>query len=144
MAKIFITGGRTIKLKQWPKLRQIFRELNLDLEILSLPYPQFLEKLESSYAVILISISEVSPNLALDAVRLGKPIILTQETGLRERLGDAVIWVDPRDEEDIKNKILWLMAENNYKIACERAQNFRFAHSWSQIASEFLALAQSL
>ena len=140
MAKTFLTGGRQTKVKNWRLLKQIFADLHLDLEILSLPHEQFLEKLKASYAIILISISELSPNLVLDALQFGKPVILTQETGLRERLGDAVLWVDPENEREIMDKIIWLTDENNYKVACGRARNFQFKHSWSDIADEFLNL----
>ncbi len=141
--QFFLSGGRQIKLKNWSKLKHIFSQLNLPLEILSLPREQFLESLRQSYALILISVSEISPNLVLDAMRYGKPVILTQETGLRERLGDTVIWVDPNNEEDIKNKILWLMDESNYRVICERIKNFRFTHSWEEIVDEFVKLFQT-
>ena len=140
----FVSGGRNIKLKHWSKLKRIFAELSVPLEVLSLPYDQFSQRLQESYAAVLISVSELSPNLALDALRYGKPVILTQETGLRERLGDAVLWVDPQNEEQVKEQVRWLLVPENYRVMCERVKNFSFAHSWSEIADEFIKLAQVL
>ncbi len=145
--KVFLSGGRALKLKNSEYLKRIFTsaeavQLEINLEIVKLSHEQFLVKLKTCYAVILVSASDISPNLALDALRFNKPVILTQETGLRERLGEAVIWVDPENEQDIADKIKWLAWSENYKIACERAQSFTFTHSWHQIATEFLNLAK--
>jgi glycosyltransferase involved in cell wall biosynthesis len=140
----FVSGGRDIKLKHWSKLKRVFVELAVPLEVLSLPYGQFIQRLQESYAAVLISVSELSPNLALDALRYGKPVILTQETGLRERLGDAVLWVDPQNEEQIKEQVRWLLVPENYRAMCERVKNLSFTHSWSEIANEFVKLAQVL
>lgn len=148
MAKVFIAGTRNLKWKNLDLLKRAcvlaqkaVPDLVLDLD--NAPYEKFLEKIKNSYAVILVSLGDISPNLVLDALRLKKPVVLTQETGLRERLGQAVIWVDPQDEKEIAEKIVWLSDQENYRVACERVQNFSFAHSWREIATEFIKIAES-
>lgn len=149
MVKIFIAGTRKLKWKNLPLLERAFAlaqkvqpELVLDLNNLS--YEKFLQKMKEAYAVILVSLGDISPNLVLDALRLGKPVILTIETGLRQRLGDSVIWVNPKDEKDISEKIVWLADTENYKRSCQRAKMFSLKHSWADIADEFLDLAKGL
>lgn len=149
--KNFIAGTRKLKWKNLEKLEIAFAEaknnltsLNLKLDLENSGYEHFLEKIRTCYAVILVSLGDISPNLVLDALRFNKPVILTQETGLRERLGDAVIWVDPENQSEITEKIMWLAEPANYQIACEKAQNFTFTHTWREIAGEFIALAEKI
>lgn len=144
--KNFIAGTRKLKWKNLDKLEQAFTlarnnlaSLDLKLDLENASYQQFLEKIKSCYAVILVSLGDISPNLVLDALRFSKPVILTQETGLRERLGEAVIWVDPENQQDIAEKITWLADAKNYRTACGRAQSFTFTHTWREIATEFLS-----
>src|SRR5207249_3226173 len=85
------------------KAQEKVPELILDDE--SLPYEMFLEKMKNCYATILVSLGDISPNMILDAIRCGKPFILTRETGLYEKLKDVGLFVDPEDVNDIAKKI---------------------------------------
>ena len=94
---------------------------------------------------ILPSITEISPNLALECLSLRKPIILTQETGLAERLVSGLIKIDPLSEEDIKNKFEYLMNDNN--LAEYKANLARLAiepRGWSRIAEEHFNIFKNL
>jgi glycosyltransferase involved in cell wall biosynthesis len=147
--KNFIASARPLKWKNLDSLKQVFGELdtygdNLILDTDNLPYEEFLEKIKSSYAVILVSLGDISPNFVLDALRFNKPVILTKETGLCQKLKDVVIWVNPRDPEDIKQKVLWLSNEDNYRSACQKVTNFNFTHSWHEIAKEFLSIYKNI
>ncbi|MEK7621555.1 MAG: hypothetical protein AAB415_00025 [Patescibacteria group bacterium] len=143
--KNFVGGTRQLKWKNLDILQRAFArareknpELILDLE--TLPYDKFLEKIKSCYAVILVSLGDISPNLILDALRYNKPFILSHENGLFERLKEVAIFVDPNNSDDIETKIKWLADEKNYEIIKEKIKNFNFTHLWSDIAHEFLEL----
>ncbi|MEK7208986.1 MAG: glycosyltransferase family 4 protein [Patescibacteria group bacterium] len=143
--KNFLWAGRYLKLKNLDYLKQAFISIQLDRPDLSLEIgqwsPQKLEeKIKTSYAVIVPSISEISPNLILSAVNYGKPFILTLENGINNRLEEIALLVDPINIEDIKNKIIWLADEQNYLKQQKKIINFSFIHSWSKMASEFLAI----
>lgn len=145
--KNFVAATRPLKWKNLDLLATTFAEIakesevSLDLE--TCPYPQFLEKIKSAYAVILISLGDISPNLVLDALRYDKPIILTRESGLADKLKEVVLLVDPLDKEQIKSQVRWLLAAENYCQAQNRVRQFRFTHFWREIAQEFVALSAS-
>ncbi|MBI2476416.1 MAG: glycosyltransferase family 4 protein [Candidatus Taylorbacteria bacterium] len=146
-AKNFIFAARAIKLKNTDNLRRAFAEakkkdpsLSLDERLTS--HEKLFERLASCYAVILPSVSEVSPNLILDALRFSKPFILTRECGLYETLKGVGLFVDPLSVSDITEKILMLADAKTYKHYQIKARRFSFAHSWEEIAEEFLALAK--
>lgn len=144
-SKMFVGATRPLVWKNLDVLTKAFLaaklidgELRLDLN--TAPYEKFLEKLRSAYAVILVSLGDISPNLILDAIRLGKPFILTRETGLAEKLRGVGIFVDPFNEEEIKEKILELADPSKYERWRSQVEQFTHRHTWDEIRDEFIAL----
>lgn len=109
-----------------------------DVFIKQLSFIDMMKVMESCYAVILVSLGDISPNMILDAIAHNKPFILTKENGLTDRIKDIAIFVDPLDREDIKEKIEWL--RNNYDEQKKKVEAFTFTHTWEQIGDEFLKL----
>jgi len=144
--KNFIFAGRLIKLKNLEMLKNAFEEAkkedkNIKLEIISgISHEELIKKLQHCYAAILPSLSEISPNFILDAIRAEKPFIMTKESGFSDKLKELGIFIDPLSREDIKDKILSLSKDDVYKLYKERITNFRFGHYWKEIADEFLSV----
>ncbi|MEK7120619.1 MAG: hypothetical protein AAB840_00835, partial [Patescibacteria group bacterium] len=96
--KDFVAGTRPLKWKNLDRLSSVFSkiqeknpEIMLDLE--TAPYEIFLDKIRRSYAVMLVSLGDISPNMILDAIRYNKPFIVTKETGIYDRIKDVAIFV---------------------------------------------------
>ncbi|MBU4347925.1 hypothetical protein KJ671_00210 [Patescibacteria group bacterium] len=148
--KNFVFAGRLITLKNIDILKDAFNEaLKIDseikLEIVSgLSCENLMKKIQSCYATILPSLSDVSPNFILDSIRINKPFILTEESGLYNKLKNIGIFVNPLDKIDIKNKILFLADQNNYDEYKKRIANFNFTHSWHKISEEFLSIYKNI
>ena len=147
-AKTFVAGTRSLKWKNLDTLERAFDEAKvkdpqLFLDTGNLPYEQFLDKIKHSYAVILVSLGDISPNMILDALRFGKPFILTRETGLYERLKDVGLFVDPLDRKDIESKILMLADSSKYEIYKRKSELYSFTHSFEEIAAEFLQILEN-
>lgn len=143
--RVFVAGTRPLKWKNIERLRKAFLEAKaqdptIELDTTNAPYDEFLEKIRAAYAVILVSLGDISPNFILDAIRANVPFVLTKETGLFEKLKDIGIFVDPENSADIKEKILLLADRTNHRIAKEKIEQFNFTHSWRQICEEFLAI----
>lgn len=139
--KNFIGGTRKLKWKNLELLKESFEgisEAKLDLENY-LP-EEFEKKIGECYAVILVSLGDISPNMILEAIQYEKPFIITRENGLMNRIGNIALTVDPESKEDIRNKILWLLDEDNYKNQAEKIRGFNFTHSWSKIANEIIGI----
>ncbi|MEQ1500194.1 MAG: hypothetical protein ABL917_02355 [Parcubacteria group bacterium] len=141
--KVFVAGTRPLVWKNISILKNIFeredvKNSGIILDTENAKYEDFLKKIASAYAVILVSLGDISPNMILDAIRLNKPFIVTRENGLIDRVGDLCILVNPEDENDIKDKIMWLLNEDNYRNQIEKIKNFSFTHSWHQIANEYV------
>lgn len=143
--KIFLSPSRPLKLKNKNLLRKAFQGLKvvnsgakLDESLSS--HEILLERLQNCYAVIVPSISEVSPNFVLDALSYNKPVILTKECGLYEKLEDICLFIDPLSVDDLSEKIVFLTNMGNYEEYKGRISKFTFTHSWAEITDEFLNL----
>jgi glycosyltransferase involved in cell wall biosynthesis len=143
--KNFIAGGRNLKGKNLDLLKEIFREIeNASLDLESVPPEQYAKKMSESYATILVSLSDISPNVILESIRYNKPFIITSETGILDRVGSCALVVDPLNKEDIRQKVLWLCNETNYAAQVEKIRTFTFTHTWEQIALEVIELYKTL
>ncbi len=147
--KDFIAGARPL---QWKNI-QILKEVFTSPEIIdagatyhkeTCPHGEFMDKIAHSYASLLVSLGDISPNIILDTIRHNKPFIITEENGLMDRIKDIAITVNPKDPKDIKNKILWLCNKENYDAQVQKIKNFNFTHTWEQIAREVIELYKKL
>jgi hypothetical protein len=145
LPKNFVASSRPLKWKNISMLKKVFNDNDLqnagavlDTEMMS--HENFLNKISNSFAVILVSLGDISPHMILDAISLNKPFIVTEENGLMNRISDIAITVDPKDEQDIKEKIKWLLNENNYKSQVEKISKFSFVRTWEEIAKEYVEI----
>jgi glycosyltransferase involved in cell wall biosynthesis len=112
------------------------------LEEGTMPKDELLERMKSCYAVILPSLTEISPNYILDAIRFRKPFIMDKYSGLADALGSYGMLVDPLDTDDIARAIGELATEEGYRKACERVARFDTVRTYADIARDFLAMLQ--
>ncbi len=143
--KIFVGGVRKLKWKNLDLLKRVFQNKRVSdtgaiLDLENMNYGDFLKKIAKSYAVILVSLGDISPHMIIDAISLNKPFIVTKENGLMDRIGDIAIAVDPKNEEEIISKIIWLLDDDNYKNQVEKIKNFSFVHTWEDIAKEYVEI----
>ena len=150
--RMFVAGTRPLKWKNVEMLKEAFLEAQNEVKRLNLPpieldcgkavYDSFVEKIRRSYAVVLVSIGDISPNMIFDAVRTGTPFIVTEENGITNRIKEAAVFVDPLDKKDIVNKIVWMADPANRAAQAKKVQAISFRHSWEDIAGEIVKIAQ--
>jgi glycosyltransferase involved in cell wall biosynthesis len=145
----FVGGTRFLKWKNLDVLKESFdiaknilakskQNLPIDLDTGVAYYDNFFEKIRRSYAVILVSLGDISPNMIMDSIRAGVPFICTRETGIYDRIKDIGIFVDPKDPKDIANKIVWLADSNNRDIQAQKVLAFNFTHTWAEVSKDIL------
>lgn len=137
--KNFIGGTRKLKWKNVDVLKNAFEgisEASLDLNNYS--NDEFQKKISECYATILVSLGDISPNMILESIRYNKPFIITSENGLMDRIKDIAVVVDPKNPQDIREKVLWLCQKENYSIQVEKIRNFNFINDWKQISEEII------
>ncbi len=147
--KNFVSAARPLKWKNHERLAEAFarvhtKGVSVVHDFTTVPHEKFIEKLQHAYAVILVSLGDISPNMILDTIRCGKPFILTCETGFTEKLKDVALFVDPENVSDIAEKIEMLCDPKIYADYQARVARFSFTHSWNEIVGEFLAISKKI
>ncbi len=145
VTKSFVSATRPLKWKNHPRLLEAFKKVStkgllVQHDFQSVPHEKFIEKMQHAYAVVLVSLGDISPNMILDAIRCGKPFVMTRETGFTDKLKDIALLVDPESVDDIAEKIEMLCDPKIYADYQSLVQNFNFTHSWDEIAKEFLVV----
>ncbi|MEA2715114.1 MAG: hypothetical protein QOG91_142 [Candidatus Parcubacteria bacterium] len=150
--RAFVAGTRTLKWKNVDVLKMSFELARQKAKALGLPdieldcgkavYDSFVAKVRQSYAVVLVSLGDISPNMIFDAIRVGTPFILTRETGIGERVKTCAIFVDPEDPNDISEKIVWLSDAKNRSLLADKVRRFGWVHTWSEIGDEILRISK--
>jgi glycosyltransferase involved in cell wall biosynthesis len=141
----FVWAGRNIYLKNLNKIKQAFEIVKktnpeVTLDIVSSSHEDLIKKIRESYATISVSLSEISPNFVIESLYNGKPFITTLSIGIRERMGDTGYYADPHSVDDIVSKIHMLADSQNYSKMMKNIENFKYVHTWDDIAKEFIDL----
>lgn len=141
--KNFIASSRIAKLKNGKMLKDIFDNIlikneDIILDRTQVSHDDLMVKLQNCYAVIVASITEISPNTVIESISFGKPFIVTKEVGIYSRIKEVAIFIDPYDPKDILDKVLWLSIPENYDNQVKKIKSFNFVHTWNNIAEEYL------
>jgi glycosyltransferase involved in cell wall biosynthesis len=115
---------------------------DIEIEEGQLPKQELLERMKSCYAVLLPSVTEISPNYILDALRFKKPFIFDKYSGFAEWLSPHGGLVDPLDVGDIARAIEHLASDEGYREAVEKASRFSFVRTYDDVAKDFLPLIE--
>lgn len=150
VAKNFLWAGRNTFLKNVDTLEAAMyeaREERSDIFFERLEHvhrDELMEKIRACYAIILPSISEVSPNLVLEAIMYNKPFIVTQDCGFYAEMKGIGLFVDSRDKQKLAEAILFLADDIHYNIQRQKIIHYDRVHSYEDIAKEFVLVCAPL
>lgn len=138
--KVFVSAGRQMRMRNIDLLRTIFariqaRHPEVSLDTRHLDPDSHARRLESCYAVVQTTVSDVAPNMIIEAAALGIPFICTEDTGISGRLAGRGLFI-PMDEHSIECAIEEILKPEVYKNLKIKASQPGFERSWDQIADE--------
>ncbi len=147
--RVFVAAGRAHPLKNRESLERVFADLkkessDIELDTRALSPREHEDRVQDAYAVVIPSVSEVSPNTAIDAIRYGKPFIMPYDNGARDRLAGTGMLIDTLDAAALKRAMETLLDPGEYARACERVQAFTFTHTQEAVLDEFLAVLHNI
>jgi len=168
--KTILFAGRLVKVKNVEKLIDAFKRIGDDsvqLKIVGdgpfrekleqrcvsdrrvkftgeISHDRLLEEINSCSFFVLPSISEMHPNVALEALNAGKPAILTKHNGFPEKLRDFFYLVDPLSTDDIEQGLTYFLDDTNLESAKKMAESFYSEYGWKDIAQKHIDFFQSL
>ena len=141
--RTILSPSRNIFLKNKQGLQEAFdivkeRFFDVELDTRISTHTELLQRMSNAYMVVIPSFSEVSPNMLLDAVSLGVPVVATKDCGIKDRFSDVVVWVDPTNPQDIASGIELLMDAKMYSEYMARMSKHTYTRSEDEVAEEFL------
>jgi len=125
-----------------PIIISLIRAIGLDNKVKiykSLNEKALFDRIQKSYFCALPSLSEISPNFALECLSLNKPIILTQETGIKNQF-PGLMYADPQKEDSFFAMALRLLDKNSYDNYQRFIADIRYRKTWKDLAEEYLQL----
>ena len=103
--------------------------------------PELLKKMQEAAFFVLPSLSDVGPNVIMEALSVGTPAIMSRESGYAKLLRDAVLLVNPLDEQDIKRGIETYMRGKALRNSHLKAgRSIIASRGWPRAASEWISL----
>ncbi|KKW19785.1 MAG: hypothetical protein UY63_C0006G0027 [Parcubacteria group bacterium GW2011_GWA2_51_10] len=147
--KNFLFYSRAIALKNAEAFRRALAHAkrhhpDIELEEGQISHDELLKRMQSSYAVVVPSISEVSPNIVIESLRCGKPFLMTKYSGYAKRFADYGVLVDPLSENDMERGIRELADPAVYAVLTKKIATFNEVHTYDDIAREFVELLTML
>jgi glycosyltransferase involved in cell wall biosynthesis len=121
------------------QLRTLIKQLKLDAHveiITAYSSSEIAQHISDSLFCVLPSLSDVSPNFALECISQKKAIILTSQTGLRDYF-PQLVFIDPMSSDDLKEKMI-LMLNADYRNDYELHMTALSSRSWDVVAKEFI------
>ncbi|NCN07240.1 glycosyltransferase [Candidatus Falkowbacteria bacterium] len=164
-----IYAGRFIPLKNLERLIEAFKKIKTDKKLViigagpqyndlqklaasdqriaivdKMNQAQLWQRIAKSYLFILPSISEFNPNVAIEALSLHKPVILTKEVGLSDDLKSKFVLADPLSVDSIEKQIEYLLNGENYKNFLDNLSIGDLSYDWSKVMSEHIEVFNSI
>ncbi|QQR82375.1 glycosyltransferase family 4 protein [Candidatus Campbellbacteria bacterium] len=148
--KNFLCITRNIQIKNTDILRNAFvlaqkRNPTISLDVYyDIPHSEAMRMLGSCYCAILVSVSDIAPNFALEALSMQKPIILTKENGISDRIGTMALYVDPLDTQAIADAMVTMADDTTYDAYVSQIKKFSYRRIYDDIARDFIQCIQNL
>lgn len=142
---VMLLYGRDTAIKNTAAFRRAFERartegVSLRLEEGRVPREEFLERIRLGQSVAVPSVSEVAPNSVIDAIRCGKPFLLSKYSGYAERFAQYGVIVDPLDEDSMVRGIKELADPAIYARLRSRIAEFKEMRTYDDVTREFLAI----
>ncbi len=136
--KLVVSVGRDIPLKNQKILKEVLDELKLEYKVGSMSFADMQDSVKDSYIVVMPSISDMSPGFIIEGIIRNKPFVVTKYNGFSDDVNELGLSVEPLDKNDIKEKIEFLLIDDNYKKYKEKIKAFNKTNTWSDITRDFI------
>lgn len=130
------------------KVKELVSKIGLEDKIKFLghiPYSEMPQMYKNAKIVIFASQTENCPNILLESLAAAKPIVCSNMPPMPEFGGDAVIYFDPRDPQELTNVLNNLLdnpekAKDLAKLALDRSKNYSWEKCVDKTWNEFKKL----
>jgi len=101
-------------------------------------------RLSQAYLFILPSLTDLNPNVVLEALALHKPIILTQENGLSTALQNNFKLINPLVDSELQTAVEYFLDNNNYQQWIDNLNVDFINYTWQKNIQQHLEIFSKL
>jgi glycosyltransferase involved in cell wall biosynthesis len=121
------------------KVRAEIHRLGLDEDVVmagQIPYEQMPELYHHAKANIFASQCENCPNILLEALAAGRPVLASNRPPMPEFAGDAAVYFDPTSPADLAEKLAWVLEDpDRMRELSAKARERSSRYDWAQTAA---------
>jgi len=121
------------------KVRAEIHRLGLDGDVImagQIPYEQMPELYHHAKANIFASQCENCPNILLEALAAGRPLLASNRPPMPELAGDAAVYFDPTSPADLAEKLAWLLEDpGRMREFSAKARERSSRYDWARTAT---------
>lgn len=128
-------------------LNKLIMDLDVENSVIlrkKVPHQELIKEINKCFLFIIPSLTEISPNLALECIKIKKPILLTKETGFYERFRNNLIFINPFNQKDLENKINLLLDKKNYQEYQEKISLISIDYSWTEVTDQHINIFKKI
>ena len=136
--KLILAGHNTSRYGK--KVRRVINKLNLENEVIlsgNIPYNKLADIYYHAKLNIFASECENCPNILLEALGAGRPLVVSNRQPMPEFGGDSVIYFDPSSPEDFAYQITSII-DDPLKIEelSKKARELSYLYDWRKTADK--------
>lgn len=108
-----------------------------------LPQDKLFEEIRTATVCLGPALTEFNPNFILEALSLGKPVLISKENGLTVSLPEEFLF-DASNVDEFCDKLVRLLEPSSYRKAVEKISSLPMAETWEKVIAEHLHLIRNL
>ncbi|MBI4053989.1 MAG: glycosyltransferase family 4 protein [Candidatus Doudnabacteria bacterium] len=105
---------------------------------------EFAKLIAESWAVVIPSFTELSPNLALECIGLHVPVLLTSFNGLPQDVRKALLEFNPFKVSELVERLHFLLNQQNYENYLKTLKTIRLDRGWTEVLGDYQAVFSNL
>ncbi|MEA1929472.1 MAG: glycosyltransferase family 4 protein [Patescibacteria group bacterium] len=109
----------------------------------SIPQIELFDQIRKSAICIGPALSEFNPNFILEALSLGKPVLLSRGHGLSVDLPEEFLF-DPLSQGSLEAKLSYLLIPENYRRAVKTVDTLEMNQTWEKVTDFHSALIREV
>lgn len=144
-----ISSARLVLIGKGPDRGKIEKQvsgLNLSDSVTfieSLPQKELFEYIKKADVSIAPALNEFNPNFILETLSFGRPVLISKGHGLSVDLSNDFMF-DPKNEDEILDRMKWILNKENYIKALEVIHNLPLNQSWEDVTDAHLNLIKAI
>ncbi|PIR97608.1 MAG: hypothetical protein COT91_00450 [Candidatus Doudnabacteria bacterium CG10_big_fil_rev_8_21_14_0_10_41_10] len=110
----------------------------------AVPRVRVFEIMQKNSLVVIPTLTELNPNVALEALSVGTPVLLTKENGLPREVKDELQLFNPLSESELFEKLEFFLDKKNYQKYESKLRRLKYKQTWDSVVTEHIKVFENI